>query len=106
MKISDYAPRTGAMDFYLRGTRLKGVEVGVDAGAHAESLLRYSDIETLYLIDIWDKEYYRGYCAGRLARWQHKIVMMPGDSITLSAAFQSRFFDFIYLDQMHDYETV
>lgn len=106
MKINDYAPRTGAIESYLTGNNLTGVEVGVDVGSHAESLLTHCDIERLYLIDIWDNPWCEGYCEGRLARWRNKIKMVKGESKNIVKTIKENSLDFVYLDQQHDYNTV
>jgi len=106
MKISDFAPRTGALEYYLSGNNLTGIEVGTDVGAHAESLLTNCDIQKLYLVDTWENDYCRGYCEGRLSRWFHKIELLKGRSLEMQKKFLTNTFDFIYLDQQHDYQSV
>lgn len=106
MKTTDYCPRAAPMDSFLTGKGLVGIEVGTDVGAHAEALLMYGDIQKIYLVDIWDKEYYQGYCQGRLRWYRHKIEYIPLDSHTASLLGDWPMFDFIYIDIPHDYATV
>lgn len=105
MKITDYSPRATPMDSFLIGKDLVGIEIGTDVGAHAEALLLYCDIQRLFLVDIWDKEYYKGYCQGRLRWYQNKIVYIHQDSHKASLCEYTPF-DFMYIDIPHDYATV
>lgn len=115
MKITDYAPRTAPFDHHLIEKSIKelkpmkGVEVGVDVGAHAESLLTHcSRIEFITLVDIWDKEYYRGYCQGRLEAngFKDRFKMIPMSSEKACNYFDNEELDFLYFDQKHDFDSV
>ena len=106
MKKTDFAPRTGALEYYLKGKNLYGVEVGVDVGAHAESILTHCDVQKLWLVDIWQNQWMEGYCAGRLTRWFHSVEMVKKPSLDAAKVFEADYFDFIYLVQLHAYETV
>lgn len=108
MKITDYCPRAAPFDSCLKGWDLIGVEVGVDAGAHAEALLTYGQIAMLHLVDPWPKEYFRGYCDGRLSRFRGRFEMhqMRSHDAARSFAEAGRDFDFVYIDQEHDEESV
>lgn len=106
MKVSDFAPRTGFIESYLTGINLVGAEVGSDVGAHAESLLTHCSIEKLTLVDPWDNHWMEGYCAGRLSRWRNRICMEKSTSLQAVKSFGVRTLDFVYLDQLHDYDSV
>lgn len=108
MKITDYAPRAGALDTYLTGTQLIGIEVGCDVGAHAEAMLQYCDINKLYLVDLWTNDFYRGYCMGRILSkgWKNNVEFIQSTSHIASEKFKSETFDFIYIDIAHDEKTV
>ena len=75
-------------------------------GDHAESLLSYCDINRLILVDVWLNPICEGYCEGRLGRWRNKFKMHKGKSFEAVKAFEDNYFDFIYLDQEHDYISV
>ena len=107
MKQTDFMPRGTMLEVYLRGNNLVGAEIGVDAGAHAESLLLNCDIKMLYLIDVWVNPEMYGYCRGRLETkcWKHKITMLKRSSLEAIPAIDGML-DFIYFDQLHDYESV
>jgi predicted O-methyltransferase YrrM len=106
MKVTDFAPRASLLCRHLTGTNLIGLEVGVDVGAHAEALLLYCDIQKLYLVDIWDNQYYYGFCAGRLCKFQNKIQLIQGESAKVAKDLVFPELDFIYFDQKHDYDSV
>lgn len=106
MKITDFAPRTAAMEAYLTGLNLVGAEVGCDVGAHAESILTNCSISKLHLIDLWANEICEGICQGRLYRWYHRIQMHKGKSNQVVKNFGVNSLDFIYLDAEHDYNSV
>lgn len=104
MKITDYAPRAAPFDSYLTGRDLVGAEIGVDVGAHAEALLTYCNVAMLHLVDPWPKEYARGYCEGRLARFRGRFTVHAMGSI--DAASRLGQLDFVYIDQRHDSASV
>ncbi len=107
MKSTDYYGRAAAMDFYLMGKPdLIGIEVGCDVGAHAMAMLETLSIQKLVLVDIWRREWCKGYCEGRLSRWKTKTEFLEADSIMASTKFYANSFDFIYIDIEHDYATV
>lgn len=108
MKITDYCPRAAPFDSYLIGKNLVGLEVGTDVGAHAHAMLLHCSIEKLYLVDIWDNDYYRGYCQGRLdsAGFKHRVELFTCESHTAIKRFEVESLDFIYIDITHDYDTV
>lgn len=102
MKSTDYAPRAAPFDTYLTPAHAVGVEVGVDVGAHAEALLRYTTIQTLYLVDPWPRELYRGWCEGRLRAlgFAMRIEFMHMTSRGALDRFpNAECLDFVYLDQ-------
>lgn len=105
MKISDFAPRTGALEYYLTGHDLKGVEVGCDSGAHMESILTHCDIEKVWLIDPWPDRYMEGICTGRLFRWRNKICMEKTTSQQIVKDFPNDSLNFVYIDREHTYEA-
>lgn len=106
MKQTDYCPRAAALDTLLTGEDLIGIEIGVDVGAHAEALLKYCHIKKLFLIDLWDREYCKGFCEGRLTAYRNKISLIQMTSLIAAPLFKADSVDFIYMDQEHDYETV
>lgn len=107
-KLTDYMPRPGLLEAHLIGRNLIGAEIGVDVGAHAESLLTNCDVQKLYLIDQWDRDYNYGYCCGRLETkgFKHKVEFIKGSSTKADVYVENSSLDFIYFDAAHDYETV
>ncbi len=111
MKKTDYAVRAADFDSHLmtRGDQT-GIEIGVDVGAHAEALLQFCPIHKLYLVDTWEKDFYRGYCEGRLLTkgYGSKVEFIQRTSLQAATYFRGIAikFHFIYIDQLHDYESV
>lgn len=107
MKQTDYAPRAAALDLHIKPDSI-GVEIGVDVGAHAEAILTYCNVKKLYLVDVWEREYYRGYCEGRLFSkgFGNKIEMLQMSSEKAVSQFEDESLDFIFLDQRHEYNVV
>lgn len=103
MKETDYCPRAATFDKYLTGSGLTGIEIGVDVGAHAEAIFLYADIEHLTLVDIWDKEFYRGYCIGRLRWYMNRVKMVKIDA---RKYVSNERVDFAYFDIGDDAEFV
>ncbi len=99
MKQTDYAPRAAPMDLYLK-IDATGVEVGCDVGAHAESLLRYSGVKILHLVDIWENEFCRGYCEGRLHSqgFMNRVNLIHAGSDVAVMEFKADSLDFVYID--------
>lgn len=109
MKITDYAARSAPFDSYIRYLyNARGVEVGVDVGAHAEALLRYCPVAHVTLIDTWPKDYAYGYCEGRLSTWgfRPRFAMIREPSETAVNNFEVGSLDFVYLDQFQGFESV
>ena len=103
MKVTDYGPRLAPFDNHLRyRENLVGVEVGVDAGAHAEAMIRYLDIRKLTLIDPWPNDYIRGLCEGRFFTERRRVELIRGESARVASRFGEAHFDFIYCDLPQD----
>lgn len=106
MKATDFSMRTGFLECYLKGTNLVGVEIGSDVGAHAESILTHCSIEKLTLVDPWVNPLMEGICIGRLFRWRNRVCMEKMTSEQAVKLFGVRVLDFVYIDQLHDYDSV
>lgn len=112
MKPTDFIPRSAPMDAYLKGTNLIGAEIGVDAGAHAEALLLYCNVQKLFLIDIWDTPFPHAYLLGRLETkgFRNNIECLAMKSLNAEQILAKQnplvLLDFIYFDQLHLYQTV
>jgi hypothetical protein len=94
--------------------RLKGIEIGVGDGFHAEIILKNLDIHLLYLIDPYiHYEGYKGRSAKRehiarekLKRWNEKLIWVKEFSDRASLIIKDRFFDFVYVDGNHQEKYV
>ncbi len=78
-----------------------GLEVGVDAGAHAHALLLYTDTAHLYLADIWPQDYHYGYCEGRLtgAGFFPRFTMIRRASEGARCFLDGTTLDYMYFDE-------
>lgn len=113
MKITDFAPRTSVLEYYLKDSTvpLIGAEVGVDAGAHAESILTWIPVDELFLIDVWENFEMRKMCEERLRKFRGKgkgknevtFIRRPSHEAVFEVPV---YLDFLYLDQLHTYEAV
>ena len=87
-----------------------GVEVGVAYGSFTKTLLKEAKPTKLHLVDSWDSE---RYSPGKLkveARFEDEIrsgqvMVNQGLSVDVMPNFDDRYFDWIYLDTNHSYET-
>lgn len=113
MKVTDFAPRTAILEYYLKDSKvpLVGAEVGVDAGAHAESILTWMPVDELFLIDTWENFEMRKMCEARLKKFvatprgRNEICYIRKPSH--EAVFEvDTLLDFLYLDQLPTYEAV
>lgn len=71
MKKTDYMARPAMFDYHVttqfpQFAMIHGLELGVDAGAHAQSMWLSGRYKSLDLVDPWPDRYYEGICKGRL----------------------------------------
>jgi hypothetical protein len=85
----------------LRKTSLVGVEIGVDHGFNAKTILKHLPIEQLYLIDIQ----LRQKTKQRLATYQNKIEFIEKPSEEAAQEIPNNL-DFVYIDGSHQYDYV
>lgn len=103
------------------------IEIGVHRGINAEKIIKQSP-KLLYLVDCWDcrKEYFKEKniiphshglaCNEKQENWylevkekfknqkNVKIIKNYADNVVTS--FEDNYFDFIYIDGLHDYNSV
>jgi hypothetical protein len=94
--------------------RLRGIEIGVGDGIHAEIILENLDIYLLCLIDPYI--HYKGYMGKgaqkeliakkKLQKWNEKLIWVKGFSNKAFFIIKDEFFDFVYIDGNHRYEYV
>lgn len=81
-----------------------GCEVGVMAGDHAKILLGHGKPKILYLIDLWEHQPHLDLCKERFEG--ANVEFIQEDSATALATFEDDFFDWIYVDADHLYDSV
>lgn len=86
-------------------------EAGVDEGIFSERILAICEPSKLHLIDVWDSERYH---SGKAKAVENKfreqiragqIVVNRGYSTEVLRGFSDEYFDWIYIDTAHTYET-
>lgn len=92
-----------------------GVEVGVLWAENAECILK-SDLKTLFLVDLWEKQKYEDYtdgangldlenaisnCIDRLKGLESRYAFLKMSSDKAASLFAKVVFDFVYLDANH-----
>ncbi len=104
----------------LSKPNLIGVEIGVLGGKNAKSLLQYSDIKMLYLVDPYKGDYGEGQhgeysqkrldreskkAKRRLRKYKEKITWIKKKSEDAISLIPNNL-DFVYIDANHKYEFV
>lgn len=115
MKVTDFGPRIAPFDYYAAEhfagrSGLTMMECGVDAGAHAEAMLRHiHGLTKLFLVDPWERTnlFQKGICKGRLdAIGGHGRYLQIACTFQVYAASNPTFrFDGIYCDLPQDGQT-
>lgn len=95
-------------------------EIGVERGKNALDMLENMDIGKLYLIDDYlpYTDYLGGFCPpeiqeqvyqdmlGRINSYLNKTIVIRKSSLDSALLFPDNFFDFVYIDGNHNYESV
>jgi hypothetical protein len=95
-------------------------EMGVEKGLNASEMLSNMNVEKLYLIDDYAPytDYLGGFCPPEiqeevyqtmfknLNRYLDKIVFITRNSVQAGKLFPDEFFDFVYIDGNHNYDSV
>lgn len=89
------------------------VEIGVRRGLYSKFILDNTDVKKLYSIDPWIKNeelsdpeeaYY--YCEYILRPYGNRSQMIKASSPEISSIFLDNSIDFVYIDGLHDYDSV
>ena len=85
-------------------------EVGVAEGGFSQRILKFSSPSKLYLIDAWDAARYSGLHKTVTTKLKSEIEngqveIRRGLSTTVLPTFDDNFFDWVFLDTDHTYET-
>ncbi|EJE7233271.1 3-oxoacyl-ACP reductase [Clostridium sporogenes] len=82
-------------------------EVGVFKGDFSKEILKVVKPKKLYLIDIWEDSKIYNEVLKRFKREIEEgiVEIIKGDSRQELSKFKDKYFDWVYLDTNHDYET-
>ncbi len=86
-------------------------EIGVDHGSFSSEILRLTQPKKLHLIDIWGTDrYHDGLYTGVVDKFNSEIAteqVIVNRALSLEAVsqFEDHYFDWIYIDTDHSYET-
>lgn len=101
-----------------------GVEIGVQAGKFASyNMERWPSCKKYVLVDVWAHQvegHYKDFANSnnteqaafyreamdRLAPWKEKITVCRNFSTVCAPQFPDAYFDFVYVDARHDYQSV
>ena len=113
---------TNYWDEYKQPLRhLIGAEIGVDKGKNAERILNLLNIKQLILVDPWEEyvDVRTGISVGDSSYFQNlyeevknkfsnnsKVRIIRDYSVNAAKMFDNEYFDFVYLDGDHSYESV
>ena len=96
----------------LRRLPSRGVvcELGVADGDFSSAILSLARPERLHLVDTWDSPRYAAGCERVQERFRQEIadgrvVVHRGRSIDALAEYPDAYFDWVYIDTDHTYET-
>lgn len=89
-----------------------GVEIGVREGKYSKFMLENSNM-TIYSVDPWENncelshapQVYQ-YCKNLLAPFGERSKMLKMTSFEASKMFEDESVDFVYIDGLHDYDSV
>ena len=112
----DCRAATKAAIEYFKNKSIMVAEIGIHNGRHAKLLLKHLfNISKLYLIDFWKaypdypiQEYQNQDCemTKNVFRGNDKVEIIIDDSIKSAGRFADNYFDFVYIDAAHDYNSV
>ena len=85
-------------------------EIGVSKGKYSEQILSVTQPKKLYLIDSWTKEKFKGRDLIVKKRFEKEInagnvFIREGFSTTELERFDDEYFDWVYIDTDHSYDT-
>ena len=85
-------------------------EIGVADGQFSQRIMQFASPAKLYLLDAWDSPRYAHYREQVRNKFEEQtkmgqIVIQQGYSVDLLPQFPDHFFDWVYLDTDHSYET-
>lgn len=99
-------PTTKFMINYFKNKKLVGVEIGVEYGLNAKTILKLLLIEQLYLVDpYFDKNERYNEVIKYLEKYNDKVTFIRKTSEKAADEIPDKL-DFVYIDGSHCYEEV
>lgn len=83
-----------------------GIEIGVRHGTYSAWLLEHTKLEKLYSLDCFEHTDGLAITYNNLLRFSNRSEIVQGFSPQASAIFPDEYFDFIYIDANHTYQSV
>jgi len=91
---------------YFGNKQVNGVEIGVNIGINAKSILSgYPQVNKLYLVDN-DSQNTCEEGKKNLEPFSNRIEWIIKDSVDAAQMFPDRIFEFVYIDANHSYKAV
>lgn len=99
---------TGRIDLlnFLKDNSGIAIEIGVQKGIYSEIILNKTKLKKVYSVDYQKKEDVFREAQTRLKKFGNRSILIKEDSLKASKQFNDVFFEFIYIDADHKYESV
>ena len=83
------------------------VELGVAEGVFSEKILNITNPQLLILVDLWRAERYKDKKSDVLKKFKNheNVKIIEGISYSVAKQFEDNYFDLVYIDTDHSYDT-
>jgi hypothetical protein len=90
----------------IENNLMRGVEVGVFDGGFSEVLNNAHKFDEFFCVDPWEGNDGQFRNVTNLFSNRPNIHIMRNTSVEVSKLFPDNYFDFVYIDALHDYDSV
>ena len=105
--------RRELVELFEKNKYKTGAEIGVREGLYSKYILENSTVEKLVLVDPWTLNKELGYpekswkiFLENISDHQNRIEIVKNVSIDAAKEYLDGSFDFVYIDALHDYDSV